>query len=172
LKTVLHQSGVIAGAGAFDELASPNAQPQHVTASVDGTVQITAKTVVLPYCRPSAVETHGGPVLCDVDTYDVSGEDIRFVSRTTNRPDLDAIAKLIEYAQGRDVLAASAYTADPKVAHDAMQQIPTDIAIESIRVMHASPTKETVHMQDGLDLTFDLAKIRGRWLVTAFTIGD
>jgi len=172
LKTVLHQSGVISGAGTFDEVAKADAEVMHVTAAVNGTLQTNGKTVTLPYCRHSTIETHGAPVLCDVDTFDVSGEDVRFVSRTTNRPDLDAIAKLIDYAQARDASTAAVYTADPKVALSAVQEIPTDIAIESIRVMHNGADKESVHMQDGLDLTFDLARVRGRWLVTAFTLGD
>jgi hypothetical protein len=171
LKTIVHQAGVTTG-GTFDELATPTAEPAHVTAAPATAAQTTGKTIALPYCRHSNVETHGLPLLCDVDTYDVSGDEVRFVSRNTNRPDLNAIARLIELAQARDVAAAAVYTTSPKVARDAVEQIPTDISIESLRLMHTAPDKESIHMQDGIDLTFDIVKVRGRWLVSAFTLGD
>lgn len=61
------------------------------------------KTIELPYCWYSVMDTSGVPDLCTIDRYDVSGDNVRFVNSTTNQPDLETVSRVIEYAQKKDL---------------------------------------------------------------------
>ncbi len=89
-----------------------------------GELRTKGSPITLPYCRFSAVDTWDNPSLCAVDTYDLSGGDVRFLSRTYNRPDLVPIAKAIEYAQKRDFPAVLGYCAFSDVARALVRDIP------------------------------------------------
>jgi hypothetical protein len=74
-----------------------------------GHLKTDGPRVTLPYCWFSPIDTWDNPSLCAVDAYDLSGDDVKFISRVYNRPDLLPVAKAIEYAQQHDYAALLAY---------------------------------------------------------------
>ena len=65
--------------------------------------------VTLPYCWLSPIDTWDNPSTCAVDTYDLSGDSAKFISRIHNRPDLLPVAKVMEYAAQCDYGALLGY---------------------------------------------------------------
>lgn len=125
--------------------------------------------VTLPYCWFSRIDTWDNPSMCAVDTYDLSGDDGKFISRVYNRPDLLPVAKGIEYAQQRDYGALIGYCSSAHVAErmirDLSPEVFADVAI------HVTPTgngKERVELGDNPAYRFDVVKRGGRWLIAAF----
>jgi len=172
LQTIVRQAGVLSGEGMFDEIQSPGSQAKHITVPAIGKLETSGKVISLPYCWFSAVDTYVQATLCSVDTYDLSGDTVRFVGRRTNRPDLETIARAIEYAQARDLSATLAYSADPKVAASLVQEIPPKLFCSSLTLSHIAPNKERIEMEDDRALRFEIAERQGRWVVTGFSLGD
>jgi len=172
LETILHQTGVLSGEGMFDEVQSPGSQATHITVPAIGKLETSGKLISLPYCWFSAVDTYVQATLCSVDTYDLSGNTVRFVGRRTNRPDLETIARATKYAQARDLRALLPYTIDPRVAATLVQEMPPHVFCSFLTLSHTGPDKEQVKMEDGRGLTFDIERVRERWVVTAFRLSD
>ena len=170
LQTILHQAGVLSGEGMFDEVESPGSQAKHITVSAIGKLEASGKSISLPYCWHSAVDTYVWATLCSVDTYDLSADRVRFIGRSTNRPDLETVARAIEYAQARDLAAILAYTADGKIAVSLVQDIPPEVFCSSLTLSHPAPNKEEIEMEDGRAFKFEVAKFQGRWVVTEFSL--
>lgn len=168
LNVILHQKGVRSGEGMFDEAQSPGTSPKHIEVPDIGELETSEKIISLPYCWHSAVDTYVRATLCSVDAYDVSGEDVRFVSRTTNRPDLETIARVIQFAQARELPAIIGYTADAKIAASLIAQIPEYVFSSGVLVTQTGPDREEVQVVDGVILKFGLIKLRGRWLIDSF----
>jgi hypothetical protein len=124
----------------------------------------------LPYCWFSRIDTWDNPSLCSVDTYDISGDDIRFRSRTHSRPDLVPIAKAAEYAEQRDYPAVRAYCASPQVARKLVRDFLPYVFADDVRLTYSGKEKE--HVEFGFDHTyrFDVAKFADHWLVVAFSM--
>jgi hypothetical protein len=74
--------------------------------------------ITIPYCWFSAIDTWDNPSMCAADIYDLSHDDVRFVSRAVNRPDLLPIAKALEYVSKHDYPAVLAYCASPEMHTD------------------------------------------------------
>ena len=129
-----------------------------------GELRTKGSLITLPYCWFSAIDTWDNPSLCAVDTFDLSGDNVRFRSRLYNRPDLVPIAKSIEYAEKRDYPAARAYCASAKVAHRLVHGSPPH-ADAMLQTKRTGKGKERIEMGDGF---FDVEKRAGRWLVVAF----
>ena len=107
--------------------------------------------------------------MCTVDTYDLSGDNARFISRVYNRPDLLPVAKAIEYAEQRDYGALLGYCGSVKVADSMMRDLPHFVyAGTDIHVTPVGNGRERVELGDGPDYRFDVEKRNGRWLVVAF----
>jgi hypothetical protein len=122
--------------------------------------------ITLPYCWSSSMDTWDNPSLCAVDTFDVSGDDVRFHSRAYNRPDLVPIAKAIEYAEQRDYPAVLGYCASAKVASRMVRDIPPHLHADALlNVSRTGPRKEQVEVGG---YRFDVEKRAGRWLVVGF----
>jgi len=122
--------------------------------------------ITLPYCWFSSIDTWDNPSLCAVDTFDVSGDDIRFRSRAYNRPDLLPIAKAIEYAEQRDYPAVLGYCGSADVARRMVRDIPPHAHAEALlSVNRTGQGKEQVQVGG---YRFDVEKRAGRWLVVAF----
>jgi hypothetical protein len=68
-----------------------------------GILRTTGHLLTLPYCWFSAIDTWDNPSLCAVDTYDLSGDVVKFRSRAFNRPDLVPVAKAIEFADNTTI---------------------------------------------------------------------
>jgi len=133
-----------------------------------GKLQTGGSRITLPYCWFSAIDTWDNPSLCAVDTYDLSGDDVRFHSRVYNRPDLVPIAKAVEYAQQRDYPAVFAYCASSEVARKLVRDVPPRITPNELRLRRTAEDKE--HVELGFDPTcrFDIEMRDGRWLIVAF----
>ncbi|MGA2650097.1 MAG: hypothetical protein ABSF28_06230 [Terracidiphilus sp.] len=132
---------------------------------VIGKVRTEGAIITLPYCWFSAVDTWDNPSLCAVDTYDLSGVNVRFVSRAYNRPDLVPIAKTIEYAAQRDYPAALGYC-DTQVARRLVRDVPTQgFFADDLRVTPLGKGREQVEMGYDPTYRFEVEKRAGRWLV-------
>jgi hypothetical protein len=124
--------------------------------------------ITLPYCWFSSIDTWDNPSLCAVDTYDTSGDNLKFRSRAYNRPDLVPIAKAIEYAQRREYPAVLGYCASGEVARRMVRDLPPSVFAGDLRVTRAGKGKETVAIGDPPSYRLDVEKFAGRWLVVAF----
>lgn len=125
--------------------------------------------ITLPYCWFSAIDTWDNPSLCAVDTYDLSGDDVKFISRVYNRPDLLPVAKAIEYAERRDYAALLGYCDSAQVANVLIRDLPPDIFTgPEIHVTPAGKRQARVELGDGPIYRFDVGERDGRWLVVAF----
>jgi hypothetical protein len=100
-----------------------------------------------------------------VDTYDLSGDNVRFQARAYNRPDLVPIVKAIEYAKKRDYPAVLGYCASSQVAHKLVQNDLLDGFAEDLQVTRIGKGKE--HVEIGV-CHFDVQKLAGRWRIVAF----
>ncbi len=134
-----------------------------------GELRTQGSLITLPYCWFSHIDTWDNPSLCAVDTYDISGDDIKFRSRTYNRPDLLPIAKAIQYAQQRDYPAVLGYCASSRVARKLVRDFPTHFFADDLRVTRKGNGKERVELGYGPTYRFDVEKRAGRWLVVAFS---
>jgi hypothetical protein len=81
-----------------------------------GTLNTKGSRITLPYCIWSDIDWWDNPSLCVVDTFDVSGDAARFVSRRYNRPELVPIAKAIEYAKRNELPELRAFCTSDEVA--------------------------------------------------------
>ena len=126
--------------------------------------------MTLPYCWFSAIDTWDNPSLCAVDTYDISGDNLRFRSRIYNRPDLLPVAKAIEYAEQRDYPAVLGYCASSATARRLVRDVTPFIFADDLRVTRTGSWKERVELGDGPVYRFDVEKRAGRWLVVAFGV--
>lgn len=134
-----------------------------------GDLKTDGPRITIPYCWFSPIDTWDNPSLCAVDTYDLSGDNARFISRVYNRPDLLPVAKAIEYAGQRDYGALLGYCGSAQVADGLMHDLPPFVyAGAAIHVTSMGNGKERVELGDGPDYRFDVEKRNGRWLVVAF----
>jgi hypothetical protein len=130
-----------------------------------GELRTDGARITLPYCWFSAIDTWDNPSLCAVDTYDLSSDTMRFISRTYNRPDLVPIAKAIEYAEKRDYGALLGYCASERLARRLVRDAPPHAGAEDIRVTRTGSGTESVELGA---FRFDLEQRDGRWLIVAF----
>ncbi|MEO8725862.1 MAG: hypothetical protein ABI383_07025, partial [Acidobacteriaceae bacterium] len=99
-----------------------------------GELHTSGSEISLPYCWWSAVDESVWASLCSVDNYDLSGDLVRFLSTTTNRPDLEAVARAIEYGERRDVSALLGYSVDSETAEGIAQSMPAYIYPDVVAV--------------------------------------
>ncbi len=155
LEQIIHQAGAL-GLGDVEEF------PQIGELRTDGPL------IALPYCRFSAIDTWDNPSLCAVDTYDLSGDVVKFQSRAYNRPDLVPVVKAIEYAQQRDFAAARAYCATPEIADRLVREMPPYFYAGDIQVNATGKGSERVELGDGPVYWLDLEERQGGWVVVDF----
>jgi len=136
-----------------------------------GEFRTNGPLIALPYCWFSAIDTWDNPSLCAVDSYDISGDHIRFRGRVTNRPDLLPIAKAIEHAQAHEYSAVLAYCASPFVARRIVEDIPPFVfGGAELDVTQVANLREKVEFGDDEALRFEVQKLGDRWLVVAFQV--
>ena len=134
-----------------------------------GDLKTEGLRVTLPYCWFSPVDTWDNPSMCAVDTYDLSGDRTKFISRSYSWPDLLPVAKAIEYAEKRDYGALLGYCGSVQVADSMMRDLPPFVyAGAAIHVTPMANGRKRVELGDGPDYRFDVEKRNGRWLVVAF----
>jgi hypothetical protein len=149
--------------GAFG-LDSPKAFPQI------GKLRTAGPLVTLPYCWFSAIDWWDNPSLCAVDTYDLSGDEVKFHSRIFNRPDLVPIAKAVEYAEKHDYLAVRGYCASDSVARRLVEKVPDTSGADDPKVTRTGAGRERVVFNDDPRDYFDVEKRAAGWVVTAFRL--
>jgi hypothetical protein len=131
-----------------------------------GELRTEGPLITLPYCWFSAVDTWDNPSLCAADTYDISGDAVRFQSRTYNRPDLLPIAKTIEYGEKRDYPAVRAYCANDDVARRLVADVSPGTIAEDLQVTRTGNGKEHVELGD---YGFDVEQRGDQWVVVVFS---
>ena len=134
-----------------------------------GKLQTEGPLITLPYCWFSAIDTWDNPSLCAVDTYDVTGDEVRFRSRTYNRPDLVPVAKVIEYAEKREYPAVLGYCTSEDIARALVREIPPGVAAEDLRVTRIGSGKERIELGDPPAYEFEVEKRPDRWVVVKFS---
>jgi hypothetical protein len=123
--------------------------------------------IKLPYCWFSAIDTWDNPTLCAVDSYDLSGNRVRFVGSVFNSPDLLAVARAIEYAKARDYPAVLAYCGSPEVARRMVRDNAVFGFPFSVDVKRTGAATEKVEFAPS-GIRFDVQKRGDRWLVVSF----
>ncbi len=134
-----------------------------------GKLSTDGALITLPYCEFTPIDTWDNPNLCVVDTYDLSGDAVKFRLRSYNRPDLLPIAKAIEYAEKRDYPAALAYCATPQIARHLVDEVPPYVFADDLRVKKLSSREERVSFGWDEGYEFVVAKHGDRWLIVSFT---
>jgi len=167
--------GIIQVEGAMSQYEASGAESTDEGAEDDfppvGEFHADSSKLALPYCWHSAIDTWANPNLCAVDSWDISGDRVRFTGRVVNRPDLLPLAKAIDYAVAHDYPAALAYCASPEVARQLVANTPLYLnAIVHFEVSKISPTKRRIEMGWRPAYRFETEKIGDRWLVTGFGI--
>lgn len=132
-----------------------------------GKLRTQGKLISLPYCWFSALDRWDNPSLCAVDTYDLSDNNVRFVSRIYNRPDLVPIAKAIQYAQQHDYRAVLSYCASAQVARHLVRDISPVVFPEDLQVKSTGPGRERVKFSEG-GYRFSLEKRAGVRIIVDF----
>ncbi len=150
----------IEGALGLDEKAP--GFPQIVKLHTDGPM------IDVPYCWWTPIDTWDNPSMCAVDRYDLSGDDVRFVSRRVNRPDLLPVAQALAYANKRDFGAVRGYCTTDAVARRLVESVPGRVFEVEVKTKGIGAGRELV-FEDGESYRFTVEKHGGRWLVAAFS---
>ncbi len=166
LVKILQQDGA---AGLTDEPLGTKVSPKHPFPPI-GELKTDDAIVTLPYCWFSAIDTRDKPSMCAVDTYDLSGDAIRFVSERYNRPDLLPVAKAIEYAEKHDYPAVLAYCGSAAVARRMVRELANGYQFEyPLEVKRIGPDRERVRLADSGDRGFVVEQRGDRWVVASFS---
>jgi hypothetical protein len=130
----------------------------------------SGKKITLPYCWFSVVDTWANPTLCMADTYDLSMDEVRFVGREINRPDLYAVAKAIEHAQNGELESIHGYTVTSQVARKILNSMPSHISNEITTVTHIGSNRELIRLQGNEIREFEMQRINGTWLIANYRL--
>jgi hypothetical protein len=149
----------IDGAEGLDDQAS-----KHV-----GKLSTTGKTIELPYCFFSAVDTWDNPTLCASDSFDLSGDSPRFIKRTYNLPDLVVVSSAIHHSQAHDYRAVRGYCTSQAVARRLVREMPPYLFADVLETHKTGRARERVVLGDG-SFVFNLIKRRGEWRLANFKI--
>ncbi len=144
------------------------ASPRKATIRPSGSEPVREKRLATTPTWFSRIDTWDNPSLCAIDTYDLSGDAIRFQRRTYNRPDLLPIAKAIEYAQDRDYPALLGYCTSADVARALVREFLPNFFAEDVKVTHTGKGKERVELGFDHAYRFDVEEQAGRWRIVAF----
>ena len=155
LEQIIHQAGALG-------LGDVEGFPQI------GELRTEGSLITLPYCQFSAIDTWDNPSLCAVDTYDLSGDDVKFQSRAYNRPDLVPVAKAIGYATERDFAAARGYCASSEIADRLVREMPPYFYAGEIQVNVTGKGRERVELGDDPVYWLDVEERQDGWVVVDF----
>lgn len=136
-----------------------------------GAPQTKGPLIHLPYCWFSAVDTWDNPSLCATDSYDLSGDHVRFLGSKYNMPDLVALANAIKYAEAHDYPATLAYCGSPDVARRMVRDLPPYIGMPRFDKDPNRPFRRISATKEAVDFDsfhFEIEKRADRWLVVSF----
>lgn len=173
IKKFLHRKAYDdADHGFIEEKKSPRAKwVKKPLSPLYDTFKASGKTITLPYCQHSSVVELMSQILCMADTYDLSDDRVRFISRAINRPDLYAVVKALEHAQNGEAAAVRAYAVSNRVASVILHSTPPHIHSERTTVTHLGPGREIIRLEGGLEVrAFELQKINGSWKIRNFRL--
>ena len=135
-----------------------------------GVLSTAGAKLTLPYCWGSPLDTWDNLSLCAVDTYDLSGDEVRFVGRRYNRPDLVPVAKVIEYAEKHDYPEVLAYSGSAAVAQKIMRELDGGYGFDSqLETIRLGAGRERVRAAYSDEPGFVAEKRGDRWLVVSFS---
>jgi hypothetical protein len=134
-----------------------------------GKLRTDGPVIDLPFCWWSPIDTWDNPSMCAVDQYDLSGNDVRFVVRRVNRPDLLPIVRAAEHAEKRDLPAVRAYCTSEAVARHLLALAPTRLFEVEIKVKQLATGRELVY-EEGGNYRFVVEKRSDRWLIASFHV--
>jgi hypothetical protein len=138
-----------------------------------GVLKTEGMRITLPYCEFTQLDTWDNPSLCMVDTYDVSGDAIRFVGRRYNRPDLAPVAKALEFAKSHDLPALRGYCASDVVAQKILRELPGGYGFDTeLETLQLGGGRERVRPAYSGVPGFVVEKHGGRWMIVSFDAGQ
>lgn len=138
-----------------------------------GVLKTDGARITLPYCQFTQLDTWDNPSLCMVDTYDLSGDDVAFVSRRYNRPDLAPVAKVLEYAKTHDLPALRGYCASEAVARKILRELPGGYGFDAeLETVPMGAGREGVRPAYSGVPGFVVEKHGDRWIVVSFDAGQ
>ena len=166
-----HIEQIIEQKGEFglDEVPDGHSPAANDPSAPVGVFRTDGSLITLPYCWRSPIDTGDHPDMCAVDSYDLSGDDLKFRSRAYNQPDLLPIAKAIEYAEKRDYQAVLGYCSSDDIAHRMVRDLPYSVYAGDLQITRKSEGKEHVEMGFPNLYHFDIEERDGRWLIVAFS---
>lgn len=133
--------------------------------------EVKGDELKIPYCWTGGLLMSAWASVCSSDTYDLSGNFIRWTGTQTDRSDWAVIARVIKLAQRRDLRAVRAYCATEAVASKVTGLMPPGaLYFVGINARSLGPGKEELDLSDDWILKFVLVKSAGKWLITAFSV--
>lgn len=162
LNQVLKQDGAMG----MDEAANGQGPTRKDPFAPIGKFEIRGAQLNLPYCWFSPIDWWDNPSLCALDTYDASGDEIRFRSRAYNRPELVPIAKALGFAEQHDYPATRAYCASDSVARQFFNDPPGIESTENPKVTQLADGKLRVQFVNSS--SFVVVKRADRWVIESF----
>jgi hypothetical protein len=169
---ILHRKGSEeAFDGDIEERESPQSKfNKKPLRKFNNSFNASGKKITLPYCWFSVVDTWANPTLCMADTYDLSMDEVRFVGRKINRPDIYAVAKAIEHAQNGELESIRGYTVTSQVAKKILNSMPSHIFNEKTTVTHKGSNRELIRLQGYEIREFEMQRINGTWLISNYRL--
>jgi hypothetical protein len=154
------------------ETWADSTDPKNLSAwfPVPGELRTTGRRITLPYCWWSPLDTWDNPNLCSADSFDVSGDRVRFAGSVANRPDLLPVVRVITHAQARDYRAVRAYCRSAAIARRLMRELPRPTFLDDLKVIRLGPGKERVEVGFDEPVQFVVERLRGVWTITQFHI--
>jgi len=131
----------------------------------------SGKTIAIPYCWSGdlLLVSIDSPI-CSVDTYDLSGDVVRFVRAEDNPEDLALVARVIEYAGNHDIEALSALCVSPQVARQLTEIMPPKPFFIGYDRKSLGPDSELLDFEDSSEMKITLERQQGRWRVAAVKV--
>ena len=131
------------------------------------------KTITIPYCWSGALQlgTVSAPI-CSIDTYDLSGDVVRFLRAENDPEDLAFVARVLRYVESRDMMALSAVCLSPEIAGKVMAMMPPEPFFGTgYERKPVGPDSEQLDFSDGFEMKITLKRQRGSWRVAAVEVG-
>jgi hypothetical protein len=165
LKQIIDQKGSINWDG---EAKGKKPTPKDPFAA-NGKLETKGELITLPYCWFSIIDASDHPSLCTLDTYDLTGDLVGFVSRAYNRPDIAPIVNAVEHAKQHELPAVQAYCANTDIARKLVHDIPPYIFPDNLQIKQTAEDKERVEFGSPTIYRFEMEKQNGQWLIAAFS---